>query len=144
MEDNKQPENKFRMFNVTWGVCGLIILAFAFIFFVGYMENKSSVKECDVSGCNNTCKKDEKYCQEHRHYDLKQKERLNTISRKLRNMDTSKQESKATKESTISNNNFGDIYDADSYDNPDDFADEWEDDFDSWEDAYDYWEDVME
>ena len=34
-----------------------------------------------------------------------------------------------------------DPYDADEYEDGEDFADDWEDDFDSWDDAYEYWED---
>ena len=43
-----------------------------------------------------------------------------------------------------------DPYDAEEYDDPDDFADEWAEEFgdgdydDGYEDAYDYWEDEME
>ena len=60
------------------------------------------------------------------------------------NIETAKQKSVDSSKGTVTNNNSGDIYGADRFDNPDDFADEWEDDFDSWEDAYYYWEDVME
>ena len=38
---------------------------------------------------------------------------------------------------------LSDPYDADAYDDPDDFAADWEDEFDSYDDAYDYWEDAM-
>ena len=144
MIDNKQPENKHRILDTGWGVFGLIILAYGIIFLIGYTEHLKSIKECDVPGCSNTCKKDEKYCDEHRHYDLYQQEKLNAISRRIRNMDTTKQKSGSSKKSSGSNYNSGDIYGARSYNNPDDFADEWEDDFDSWEEAYDYWEDVMD
>ena len=35
-----------------------------------------------------------------------------------------------------------DPYDVDDYDDPDDFASEWEDEFDDgYDEAYDYWED---
>ena len=36
-----------------------------------------------------------------------------------------------------------DPYDADTYDDPDDFATDWEDEFDSYDAAYDSWEDAM-
>ncbi len=144
MHDNKQPEKKHGILDTGWGVWGLIILAYGFIFLIGYMEHLDSIKECDVPGCSNTCKKDERYCHEHRHYDLYQQEKLNAISRRLRDMDTAEQKSGSSKKSSVSYYKSGDIYDAERYNNPDDFADEWEDDFDSWEDAYDYWEDVMD
>lgn len=35
---------------------------------------------------------------------------------------------------------YTDKYDAQNYDNPDDFAYEWEDAFDDYDEAYDYWE----
>ncbi len=51
------------------------------------------------------------------------------------------QTSTARNKKSSSSKAVGDIYGAEKYSNPDDFADDWEDDFDSWEDAYDYWED---
>ena len=51
------------------------------------------------------------------------------------------QTSSAKNKKSSSSKTVGDIYGAEKYSNPDDFADDWEDDFDSWEDAYDYWED---
>lgn len=38
-------------------------------------------------------------------------------------------------------NSHSNPYDVYDYDDPDDFADEWEDEFDSWDDAFMYWED---
>jgi hypothetical protein len=140
MKIEKNSGTKFRLLDTEWGVWGLIILAFGLIFFVGYIEHLNSIKECDVLGCNNTCKKGDKYCNEHRHYDLYQQEKINAISRSLRNSDNKKQKSDSSKNSSTTNYYSGDIYGAERYNNPDDFADEWEDDFDSWEDAYDYWE----
>lgn len=43
-----------------------------------------------------------------------------------------------------------DTYDAEDYDNADDFAEEWAEEFgdgdydDGYDDAYDYWEDAMD
>ena len=144
MENDKQPVKKFRILDTKWGVWGLIIVAYGLIFLVGFLENKSSTKECDAPGCSNTCEKDEKYCNKHRNYDLHRQGKQNSTSRSLKNTDTAKQKSVDSSKGTVTNNNSGDIYGADRFDNPDDFADEWEDDFDSWEDAYDYWEDVMD
>ncbi len=57
---------------------------------------------------------------------------------------TPAQTSTAKNRKSSNGRTVGDIYGAEEYTNPDDFADDWEDDFDSWEDAYDYWEDECE
>ena len=141
MENDKQSEKKFRILDTGWGVWGLIILIFGLYFFIGYIEHLNSIKGCDVPGCSNTCKKGDKYCNDHRHYDLYQQEKLNAIKRSLRNSDNKKQKSDSSKDSYTANYYTGDIYEVEKYNDPDEFADEWEDDFDSWEDAYEYWED---
>ncbi len=155
MENNKQPEKKVRLLDTAGGVWGLIILLYGIIFLLIYIANVTSVKDCDVPGCTNTCDKDERYCKDHKHHDLyitwnvstatKGRKNVDTTTRKSKSVNTTtKSQSGASKKNNRTNYYTGDIYSAEKYNNPDDFADDWEDDFDSWEDAYDYWEDVME
>ena len=144
MENNKQPEKKVRLLDTEGGVWGLIILLYGIIFLLIYIANINSVKECDVSGCSNTCDKDERYCKDHKHHDLYITWNVSTNTSERKNVDTTKSQSGVSKKSNRTNYYTGDIYSAEKYNNPDDFADDWEDDFDSWEDAYEYWEDAME
>ena len=73
----------------------------------------------------------------------------NTVSDTgIKNNSNSQPSYNANKE-TYTGKSF-DPYDAEEYDNPDDFADEWAEEFgdgdydDGYDDAYDYWEDEME
>ena len=140
--NQNQPQKKHSITDSIWFLWGVIIFIFGFFFLLGYAEHKESIKECDVKGCSNTCKKGEKYCKDHRHYDLYQEEKSNALRRKIER-EYSKKE-KSNSKSYGGSYYSGDIYGAQKYNNPDDFADDWEDDFDSWDDAYDYWEDVMD
>ena len=142
-----------------------ILLTVGIMLLIGFCINSSKPK-CAMGGCNKERTAGSQYCVLHdlsyrsygnpdynAVYKQSQEKRKNNTSNTvsdtgIKNNSNSQPSYNANKK-TYTGKSF-DPYDAEEYDDPDDFADEWAEEFgdgdydDGYDDAYDYWEDEME
>ena len=146
-----------------------LVITFGVMLLIGAIM-KASEPKCSMSGCNDERISGSRYCvmhdlsyrsygnpDYHAVYKASQQRRKNTVTNKDYSVQTSGITSKSTSSYTPKRSTYSrtkksyseknyDPYDAEEYDNADDFAEEWAEEFgdgdydEGYDDAYDYWE----